>query len=128
MQTKIRAQFVLRPSGLLGLVFSLILCGTVLAAPLLAQYREEDSVKTKSAGDDADDLPSVPSTPRVSIPESEEKNERYHWKGLLLQSLEFNVIENSWRIASDDQIRDLLANKPYWHDYIASLHQFNMRR
>jgi hypothetical protein len=57
-----------------------------------------------------------------------DSEERYHWKGLLLESLEFNVIENSWRIASDDQIRDLLATKPYWHDYFASLRQFNMRR
>ena len=54
--------------------------------------------------------------------------ERYHWSGLIGQSLFFNVIENSFRAASDDQIRDLLANKPFWHDYIASIHQFNMRR
>jgi hypothetical protein len=55
-------------------------------------------------------------------------SERYHWKGLIAQSLFFNVLENSFRVASDDQIRDLLANKPFWHDYVASVHQFNMRR
>jgi hypothetical protein len=55
-------------------------------------------------------------------------SERYHWSGLLAQSLFFNVIENSFRAASDDQIRVLLANKPFWHDYVASIHQFNMRR
>jgi hypothetical protein len=54
--------------------------------------------------------------------------EKYHWKGLFVQSLEFNVIENSWRIASDSQIRSMLGNKPFWHDYAASLKQFNMRR
>jgi hypothetical protein len=54
--------------------------------------------------------------------------ERYHWGGLIGQSLFFNVIENTFRSASDDQIRVLLANKPFWHDYIASIHQFNMRR
>ena len=54
--------------------------------------------------------------------------ERYHWGGLLAQSLFFNVIENSFRSASDDQIRTLLAHKPFWHDYVASIHQFNMRR
>ena len=54
--------------------------------------------------------------------------ERYHWGGLLGQSLFFNVIENGFRSASDDQIRTLLAHKPFWHDYIASIHQFNMRR
>ncbi len=54
--------------------------------------------------------------------------EGYHWKGLLVQSLEFNVVENSWRIASDSQIRSMIGNKPFWHDYSASLKQFNMRR
>src|SRR5271156_1107308 len=56
------------------------------------------------------------------------KSEHYHWGGLLAQSLFFNVIENGVRAASDDQIRDLLANKPFWHDYAASIRQFNMRR
>ena len=54
--------------------------------------------------------------------------EHYHWGGLLAQSLFFNVIENGFRAASDDQIRNLLANKPFWHDYAASIKQFNMRR
>lgn len=61
----------------------------------------------------------------ISPPEIEE---RYHWKGLLIQSLEFNAIENSVRLASDDQIRIFLVNKPFWHDYAASLKQFNIRR
>jgi hypothetical protein len=56
------------------------------------------------------------------------KSEHYHWGGLLAQSLFFNVIENGFRAASDDQIRNLLANKPFWHDYAASIRQFNMRR
>jgi hypothetical protein len=55
-------------------------------------------------------------------------HEHYHWSGLLAQSLFFNVFENIFRAASDDQIRVLLANKPFWHDYIASTKQFNMRR
>jgi hypothetical protein len=54
--------------------------------------------------------------------------EGYHWRGLIAQSLFFNVIENSFRAASDDQIRTLLASKPFWHDYVASIRQFNMRR
>lgn len=52
----------------------------------------------------------------------------YNWGGLLAQSLFFNVVENSFRAASDDQIRRLLANKPFWHDWAASMKQFNMRR
>jgi hypothetical protein len=54
--------------------------------------------------------------------------EPYHWRGLIAQSLFFNVIENSFRSASDNQIRNLLAHKPFWHDYAASMRQFNMRR
>ena len=54
--------------------------------------------------------------------------EGYHWSGLIAQSLFFSVIENGFRAASDDQIRTLLATKPFWHDYVASMRQFNMRR
>jgi hypothetical protein len=54
--------------------------------------------------------------------------EGYHWSGLIAQSLFFNVIENGFRVASDDQIRTLLATKPFWHDYVASMNQFNMGR
>jgi hypothetical protein len=56
------------------------------------------------------------------------KPEHYHWGGLLAESFFFNVIENSFRVASDDQIRTLLASKPFWHDYAASIRHFNMRR
>ncbi len=55
-------------------------------------------------------------------------SEGYHWSGLLAQSLLFNVTENTFRAASDDQIRHMLANKPFWHDWTASIKQFNMRR
>lgn len=52
----------------------------------------------------------------------------YHWKGLFLQSFEFNALENTFRILSDNQLRALTVNKPFWHDYVASVKQFNMRR
>jgi hypothetical protein len=58
---------------------------------------------------------------------SEEKP-GYHWKGLLLQSLEFNTIENAFRLQQDDVLRSLTANKPFWHDWLASVKQFNMHR
>jgi hypothetical protein len=55
--------------------------------------------------------------------------EHYHWKGLLLQSLAFDGIQNGVRIAiSSASDRHILVNKPFWHDYVASLEQFNMRR
>ena len=53
---------------------------------------------------------------------------RYHWEGLLLQSLEFNLMENGFRLATDDTMRYQIAHKPFWHDYGASVKQFNMRR
>ncbi|MGI8772088.1 MAG: hypothetical protein ACR2JE_11705 [Acidobacteriaceae bacterium] len=55
-------------------------------------------------------------------------NLRYHWKGLLWQSFAFNLAMNGFRVADDATMRDQLAHKPYWHDYIASIKQFNMRR
>lgn len=55
--------------------------------------------------------------------------EPYHWKGLLLQSFAFDMLQNATRIITADQDdRHLLLNKPYWSDYWASLGQFNMRR
>lgn len=76
-------------------------------------YKRSPIRKHTSYGDD----PSLEPTP-----------ERYHWSGLFAQSLFFNAIESTFRIASDDQIRYLLATKPFWHDYFASMNQFNMRR
>jgi hypothetical protein len=54
--------------------------------------------------------------------------EPYNWRGLIAQSLFFNAVESSFRMASDDQIRRLVARKPFWHDYFASIRQFNMGR
>lgn len=52
----------------------------------------------------------------------------YHWRGLIWQSIEFNVIENGFRAAADPVIRDTLAHRPFFHDYWASMNHFNMRR
>ena len=57
-----------------------------------------------------------------------EGGEHYHWKGLLLQSFWFFGIEQTARLLSDPYFRYLTADKPFWHDYIASLHQWNMGR
>lgn len=54
--------------------------------------------------------------------------EPYHWRGLIAQSLFFSAVESSFRLANDDQIRRLLARKPFWHDYFASIRRFNMGR
>jgi hypothetical protein len=54
--------------------------------------------------------------------------EKYHWRGLIAQSHIFNAVETSFRLANDDQIRYLVARKPFWHDYFASMRQYNMHR
>lgn len=54
--------------------------------------------------------------------------ERYHWKGLLWESFGFFGVENSYRLMTDPYLRDLVKNKPFWHDYIASLEHWNWRR
>lgn len=55
--------------------------------------------------------------------------EPYHWKGLLLQSFAFLMLEHGPRVLTADAAdRHLLLNKPFWSDYWASLGQFNMRR
>jgi hypothetical protein len=62
-------------------------------------------------------------------PQTSETGERYHWKGLLLQSFAFDMLSNATRVITADQDdRHLLLNKPYWSDYWASLQQFNMHR
>ncbi|HEV2214253.1 MAG TPA: hypothetical protein VGR64_03115 [Terracidiphilus sp.] len=53
---------------------------------------------------------------------------RYHWKPMLWQSLAFIGTENTWRLLTDANMRRLIAGKPYWHDYFASLGQWNMGR
>ncbi len=69
----------------------------------------------------------APQPQRVSTSESDSVN-KYQWRGLIWQSVEFNLIENGFRVAADSVMRDTLAHRPYWHDYIASIHQFNMGR
>ncbi len=59
----------------------------------------------------------------------EERNAtHYHWTGLLVQSFEFSAMSDIFRLATDNTLRSLTVDKPFWHDYIASLQQFNMRR
>ena len=55
-------------------------------------------------------------------------SDRYNTKGLLWQSLAFIGTENTWRLFTDRNMRGLIAGKPYWHDYIESMKQWNMRR
>jgi hypothetical protein len=54
--------------------------------------------------------------------------ERYPYGKLVWQSLAFTGAEDLYRISSDPYMRYLIADGPYWHNYIASLKQWNMRR
>src|SRR5947209_7189601 len=75
------------------------------------------------------DPPPAEAPPQPKAPPASPDVEPYHWKGLLLQSFAFDLLQNATRIITADQHdRHLLLNKPYWSDYWASLGQFNMRR
>jgi hypothetical protein len=79
---------------------------------------------TPSGTADPNDPFSAPHPELMGTPQ-----EPYHWKGLLLQSLSFNLLLNGARTAfSTQNERKLLLNKPFWSDYWASLGQYNMRR
>jgi hypothetical protein len=57
------------------------------------------------------------------------EREPFHWKGLLVQSFSFVLVQNAVRVITANQHdRHVLLNKPYYSDYWASLGQFNMRR
>lgn len=66
-----------------------------------------------------------------TAPDAQSTDDRapgYHWRGLIWQSAEFDIEEIGFRVTSDSTIRDLLVHKPYWHDWLASMQQWNMRR
>jgi hypothetical protein len=106
-------------------------------APLQPQSRRE----TEDPGTVVGELPSAPIrvdlTPFLTHfsqaaegtqPTLQEQEEHYHWKGLLWQSFAFFGVENSFRLMTDEYFRYLTADKPFWHDYIASVRQWNMGR
>jgi len=61
--------------------------------------------------------------------QSEEENSgHYNVKGLLWESLAFTGIENAFRMSTDGYMRDLIANAPYWSNYMTSMHHWDMSR
>ncbi len=78
----------------------------------------------------ADKAAAADFTPDWSPPLDEDRGERrgYSWRGLIWQTIEFDAAEHSFRANQDYLLRDLIAHKPFWHDYIASVHQWNMGR
>ncbi len=86
---------------------------------LIAQARQGLAKTSAPASISTNDV--IPAT-------TQPQPERYHWKGLLWQSFAFFGVENSFRLMTDPYFRHLTADKPFWHDYIASFRQWNMRR
>jgi hypothetical protein len=66
--------------------------------------------------------------PSNSVEAGSQDSDRYHLQGLLWQSLAFIGIEDSFRLLTDPYMRHLIADGPYWHNYMASMGQWNMRR
>jgi hypothetical protein len=114
--------------------------------PLWADHSVTDSEKSADADDDIQWQAQSPAEAHVDLLplfarlheslaanktgglQDEEAQERYHWKGLLWQSFAFFGVQNGFRLATDPHFRNLTADYPYWHDYIASLKQWNIRR
>lgn len=55
-------------------------------------------------------------------------SDKYHWRGLIWQSIEFNIVENGFRVSADNVMRDTLAHRPFWSNYVASVQHINERR
>jgi hypothetical protein len=60
--------------------------------------------------------------------QSDERPERYHWKGLIWQSLGFIAVENTYRFFTDSYARHLIATGPYWRNYGISMQHWDMNR
>lgn len=114
----------------------LAFCAVLLASGTLrAQSALPDS---PGAVVQASLLRSVDSAPEPLFPLARRSNqpnitlapgEKFHWKGLVLQSMGFLLLQHSVRIGmANDHDMHLLVNKPYWSDYWASIDQFNWRR
>ena len=59
---------------------------------------------------------------------SDPASQRYNVRMMLWESLAFMASEDAFRFLTDANLRRLTADKPYWHDYFASMGQWNMRR
>ncbi len=86
----------------------------------------EDSSSPKRAV--AAGHPSASTALAADSEDEEDAYGRYQWRDLIWQTIEFNVAENGFRVSSDYVMRDLLAHKPFWHDFLASNRQWNMGR
>src|SRR6185312_6514467 len=54
--------------------------------------------------------------------------DHYNVKGLLWQSLAFTGIETAYRMSTDSHMRYLIADGPYWSNYMASMQHWDMTR
>ena len=52
----------------------------------------------------------------------------YQWKSAMVQSVEFLVMEHTFRLVADHYLRYLLVHKPFWHDWLVSASSFDMSR
>jgi hypothetical protein len=76
-----------------------------------------------SAGADSSASPVIVLAKQPSRP-----TEQFHWQPALKQSVEFLLIEHSFRLGTDHLARYHLLHKPFWHDYFNSLRDTNMQR
>jgi hypothetical protein len=89
---------------------------------------ESSSADSGDAALPAEPAPASDDSVSLGVDSSSVPPESYHWRGLFWQSLEFTGAEDTYRLTTDPYMRHLIADEPFWHNYIASLEQWNMHR
>ena len=57
---------------------------------------------------------------RASILSATTPDEHVRWKPMLLQSLNFMLVEHGFRLATQSSVRYNVLHKPFWHDFFVS--------
>lgn len=85
---------------------------------------EQNATTDPLSGQSSSKLNLMPAiTPTVT---TKPVSDKIQWKPTILQTLEVTVFNHAWRAAWDPGMRYLIAHKPLWHDYGASLTDYNM--
>lgn len=108
--------------------------GARFSSSLSWEFAPDLSAATEPDADNGDPLPQQGAAPAGQGPHRRwvysgpPPTGPYNWRAMFRQSLEFTGIEDFYRLSTDEYMRYLIADGPYWHNYIASLEQWNMRR
>ena len=99
---------------------------TATASSPDAAIPDHEASADESSSNAAIGDPSMNFAPVSAKPVSNPPSGKIQWKPMVVQTLEFTVFEHAWRAAWDPGLRYLIAHKPFWHDYGASLTDYHM--